>query len=95
MAGVLDLAIPAALAAPGGLSEIFVLHDELCPLLGGGACACSPVVTAGYVLWFRKGRRAKWEKVATAATRSAAFAAVAASGKRNGDWCVLEATRAP
>lgn len=88
----LPAVIAAAADAPrGAVTDVFVLHSDDCPLLAGGECCCTPTVTCGYVLWFRPRRGRPWELVTTVATERAAWDAVKTSGKRNGDWLVLEA----
>lgn len=81
---------------PGEVRDVFVLHDDDCRQLAGvGPCACSPVVTLGFGLWHRKARRRAWKLVAMAATPHRAWDAIKASGRKNGDWCVLPAGRRP
>lgn len=84
---VLDL---AGRLPRGTLSDLFVLHDDDCPLLAGaGPCACKPAVTLGYRLWFRARRGKPWEAVAVAPTAREAWQQIQASGRTGGDWCVL------
>ncbi|MBY0459528.1 MAG: hypothetical protein K2V38_19585, partial [Gemmataceae bacterium] len=51
--------LPAVLSAigspkPGAVVEVYVLHDDDCPLLAGaGPCVCEPLVTVGFRLWHR------------------------------------------
>lgn len=85
-----------ASAPPARVTDVFVLHDAGCPLLAGlGPCACRPVVTRGFKLWLRKKRGTPWELVTTAPTERQAWDAIQASGRKNGDWCVLPADREP
>ena len=84
--------------SPGETRQAFVLHDDVCDLLAGaGQCNCSPVVTFGYTLWYRKskGRGRAWEAVAAAPTEREAWGAIKSSGRRNGDWMVLPADKQP
>lgn len=64
-------------------------------LAGGSACACTPEVTRGFVLWRRppkaKGKPRSWEKVAAVPTEAQAWALA----KGSGDFRVLPADRQP
>ena len=92
--------LPAALAIgasipPGTVADVFVLHDDDCPLLAGGACSCNPTVTRGFTLWYRPNRRRKWEPLGVFPTERAAFDAIKASGRKRGDWQTLPAGKQP
>jgi hypothetical protein len=50
---------------------------------------------AGFTLWHRTGRWAKWTAIATNATERDAWAAMEPSGGRHGDWLVLPSGREP
>lgn len=90
---VLDL---AAGASPGRVTDVFVLHDDGCPILSGvGACACTPTVTRGFTLWHRKSRRHAWEAIATRATERECYDAIAKCGRKGGDFLVLAAEKQP
>lgn len=83
----------ATSAPPGRVTDVFVLHDDDCPLLTGGECRCTPTVTRGFCLWRRvsKGRGRAWDLVATVATEREAWALV----KGSADFCVLPAGQEP
>lgn len=80
---------------PPGLAEVYVIHDEDCKRPNGGNCTCKPTITRGFTLWFRTGRRAKWEAVATMPTEAEAWGAIPGTNRKGGDWCVLAAGKKP
>jgi hypothetical protein len=82
----------AASAPPGVVTDVFILHDDTCPLLTGiGPCACSPVVTAGFALWWRPNRRSAWERLGTYPTMRHAHDAMSTTKKKHSDFHVLPA----
>jgi hypothetical protein len=80
---------------PGEVRDVFILHDDTCTLLAGGACVCTPTVTRGFVLWHRKGRRFGWEALTVGPTERQCYDAIKASGRKGGDWLVLPAGKQP
>ena len=84
-------------APPGEVSDVFVLHDADCPLLhAGGACACTPEVTRGFVLYHRPNRKgAAWAKVSAHPTEAAARHAMRTSTRGSGRFRVVAAGKRP
>jgi hypothetical protein len=82
----------AAPAALGTVSELHVLHDGRCRLLAAaGPCDCTPVVTAGVVLWRRASRKAKWAPVGCYATEMLAYGAM----RGGADYLILPTGQEP
>jgi hypothetical protein len=64
-------------------------------LTEAGAGALFDTGSPGVVLWHRAGRGEAWRPVSRHDTERDAWRAIETSGKRNGDWIVLEAGREP
>jgi hypothetical protein len=84
--------LPAALAVagrlePGQLRQVFAFHDNDCPKLAGGTCACSPFISSGYVLYWRPQRRFPWEAVTITPTELEAWD-TARTSRKGGDFYV-------